>query len=224
MFLDRNVAANQLAEKLIAYKGKNPLVLAIPRGAVPMAKIITAHLGGSYDVVLVRKLRAPLYPEFAIGSVDESGWIYVADYAARAGADEQYIVYEKQLQIDAIKKRRELYTPNRGPIETKDRIVIVVDDGLATGASMIAALHKVRESKPAKLICAVPVAPRDTLKKVAALADELICLETPDDFQAVGQFYVNFPQVEDSEVVAILESAQAQDTKNIYQTHSFDWQ
>ncbi len=224
MFLDRNEAANQLAEKLIAYKGKNPLVLAIPRGAVPMAKIITAHLGGSYDVVLVRKLRAPLYPEFAIGAVDESGWIYVADYAARAGADDQYIAYEKQLQMDAIKQRRELYTPNRGPIETKDRIVIIVDDGLATGASMIAALYNVRKSKPAKLICAVPVAPRDTLKKVAALADEVICLETPDDFEAVGQFYVNFPQVEDSEVIAILESAQRQDTKNVYQTHSFDWQ
>lgn len=224
MFLDRNEAANQLAEKLIAYRGKNPLVLAIPRGAVPMAKIITAHLGGGYDVVLVRKLRAPLYPEFAIGAVDESGWMYVADYAARAGADDKYIAYEKQLQMDAIKKRRELYTPTHGPIETKDRIVIIVDDGLATGASMIAALHNVRKSKPAKLICAVPVAPRDTLKKVAALADEVICLETPDDFEAVGQFYVNFPQVEDSEVVAILESAQAQDTKNIYQTHSFDWQ
>jgi predicted phosphoribosyltransferase len=224
MFLDRNEAANQLAEKLIAYRGKNPLVLAIPRGAVPMAKIITAHLGGGYDVVLVRKLRAPLYPEFAIGAVDESGWMYVADYAARAGADDKYIAYEKQLQMDAIKKRRELYTPTHGPIETKDRIVIIVDDGLATGASMIAALHNVRKSKPAKLICAVPVAPRDTLKKVAALADEVICLETPDDFEAVGQFYVNFPQVEDSEVIAILESVQRQDTKNIYQTHSFDWQ
>ena len=224
MFLDRNEAANQLAEKLIAYRGKNPLVLAIPRGAVPMAKIITAHLGGGYDVVLVRKLRAPLYPEFAIGAVDESGWMYVADYAARAGADDKYIAYEKQLQMDAIKKRRELYTPTHGPIETKDRIVIIVDDGLATGASMIAALHNVRKSKPAKLICAVPVAPRDTLKKVAALADEVICLETPDDFEAVGQFYVNFPQVEDSEVIASLESAQRQDTKNVYQTHSFDWQ
>ena len=224
MFLDRNEAANQLAEKLIAYRGKNPLVLAIPRRAVPMAKIITAHLGDGYDVVLVRKLRAPLYPEFAIGAVDESGWMYVADYAARAGADDKYIAYEKQLQMDAIKKRRELYTPTHGPIETKDRIVIIVDDGLATGASMIAALHNVRKSKPAKLICAVPVAPRDTLKKVAALADEVICLETPDDFEAVGQFYVNFPQVEDSEVIAILESAQRQDTKNTYQTHSFDWQ
>jgi putative phosphoribosyl transferase len=224
MFLDRNEAANQLAEKLIAYRGKNPLVLAIPRGAVPMAKIITAHLGGSYDVVLVRKLRAPLYPEFAIGAVDESGWIYVADYAARAGADDKYIAYEKQLQMDAIKQRRELYTPTHGSIETKDRIVIIVDDGLATGASMIAALHNVRKSKPAKLICAVPVAPRDTLEKVAALADEVICLETPDDFEAVGQFYINFPQVEDSEVIAILESAQVQNKKNVYQTHSFDWQ
>ncbi len=224
MFLDRNEAANQLAEKLIAYRGKNPLVLAVPRGAMPMAKIITAHLGGSFDVVLVRKLRAPLYPEFAIGAVDESGWTYVADFAARAGADEKYIAYEKQLQMDVIKKRRELYTPIRGPIDPKGRIVIVVDDGLATGASMIAALHGLRASKPAKLICAVPVSPLDTLNKVAALADEVICLETPDDFQAVGQFYVNFPQVEDSEVIEILESAQMQNTKNIYQTHSFDWQ
>jgi predicted phosphoribosyltransferase len=174
--------------------------------------------------VLVRKLRAPLYPEFAIGAVDESGWTYVADYAVRAGADDQYIEYEKQLQMDVIKKRRELYTPVRGPIDTKERIVIVVDDGLATGATMIAALHGLRKTKPTKLICAVPVSPLDTLKKVVALADEVICLETPGDFQAVGQFYVNFPQVEDSEVVAILESAQVQDKANIYQTHTFDWQ
>lgn len=224
MFLDRDEAANQLAEKLIAYRGKNPLVLAIPRGAVPMAKIITAQLGGSYDVVLVRKLRAPLYPEFAIGAVDESGWTYIADYAESAGADAKYIDYEKQVQMATIQKRRELYTPIRRPINPKGRIVIVIDDGLATGATMIAALQSLRKKAPAKLICAVPVSPPDTLKKVAELADEVVCLETPADFQALGQFYVNFPQVEDSEVIAILQSAQGQNKKNIYRTHSFEWQ
>jgi|SRR5450830_30960 len=205
MFLDRDEAADKLAEKLIEYRGKNPLILAIPRGAVPMAKIIADRLGGSYDVVLVRKLRAPLYPEFAIGSVDENGWTYIADYAASAGADNEYIAYEKQAQLDIIHKRRAQYTPIRPPIDPKGRIVIVVDDGLATGATMISALHGLRDRKPARLICAVPVSPPETLRKVAALADEVVCLETPIDFQAVGQFYVNFPQVEDSEVIEILQ-------------------
>lgn len=205
MFLDRDEAANKLAEKLVQYRGKNPLVLAIPRGAVPMAKVIAEKLAGSYDVVLVRKLRAPLYPEFAIGSVDESGWTYIADYAASAGADNEYINYEKQAQMDVIQKRRAQYTPIRPPIDPEGRIVIVIDDGLATGATMISALHGLRNRKAAKLICAVPVSPPDTLRKVAALADEVVCLETPIDFQAVGQFYVNFPQVEDSEVIEILQ-------------------
>jgi len=208
MFFDRDEAANKLAEKLIAYKGKNPLVLAIPRGAVPMAKIISEKLGGSYDVVLVRKLRAPLYPEFAIGSVDESGWTYISDYAASAGADSAYIEYEKQVQMDTIKKRRAQYTPIRPPIDPKGRIVIVIDDGLATGATMISALHGLRNRNPAKLICAVPVSPPDTLTKIAELADEVVCLEAPANFQAVGQFYVNFPQVGDDEVIEILQCAQ----------------
>lgn len=205
MFFNRDEAANMLAERLKGYKGKSPLILAIPRGAVPMAKIIAESLGGTYDVVLVRKLRAPLYPEFAIGSVDESGWTYIADYATSAGADAEYIEYEKQSQMDVIKKRRAQYTPIRPPIDPDGRIVIVIDDGLATGATMISALHGLRNRKPAKLICAVPVSPPDTLKKIAELADEVICLETPSDFQAVGQFYVHFPQVEDEEVIEILQ-------------------
>ena len=224
MFLDRNEAANKLAEKLIAYRGKNPLVLAIPRGAASMAKVITSRLGGSYDVVLVRKLRAPLYPELAIGSVDESGWTYIADYAASAGADDKYIEYEKQFQMDIIQKRRAQYTPIRPPIDPAGRIVIVIDDGLATGATMISALHGLRNRNPARLICAVPVSPPETLNRVSELADEVVCLETPMDFQAVGQFYVNFPQVDDSEVIEILQSAQVQDKSNIYQSHTFEWQ
>ncbi len=204
MFHDRKDAAIRLADKLKDYKGKNPLILAIPRGAVPMAKIIAEQLQGDFDVVLVRKLRAPWNPEFAIGSIDESGWTYIADYAAEAGADKAYIEGEKQAQLAVIRERRRQYTPVRPPADPAGRIVIVIDDGLATGATMISALHGLRNCQPQKLICAVPVAPPETLKKIASLADEVICLEAPPDFSAVGQFYANFPQVEDDEVIRIL--------------------
>jgi len=207
MFHDRDEAARKLAEKLQAYKGKQPLVLAIPRGAVPMAKIIADELEGSYDVVLVRKLRAPINPELAIGSVDESGWTYIADHAASTGADSAYIEAEKQHQLAVIRQRRAQYTPIRAPEDPAGRIVIVVDDGLATGATMISALHGLRNRKPARLICAVPVAPPDTLDKVAGLADELVCLAAPENFRAVGQFYADFPQVEDEEVMQILQGS-----------------
>lgn len=206
MFRDRNDAADRLAGRLNVYRGKNPLVLAIPRGAVPMAKIIAEKLDGEFDVVLVRKLRAPFNPEFAIGSVDESGWAYIADYAESAGADEAYIASEKQAQMDTIRKRRAQYTPIRPPLDPAGRIVIVIDDGLATGSTMIAALHGLRAQKPARLVCAVPVAPPDTLARVAPMADEIVCLETPVDFRAVGQFYLHFPQVEDQEVIGLLET------------------
>ena len=205
MFYDREEAALKLAKKLEIYRGKNPLILAIPRGSVPMAKIIAEKLGGEYDVVLVRKLRAPLYGELAIGSVDESGWTYVADHAESVGADAEYIESEKQAQLETIYKRRAQYTPVRHPISPAGRIVIVIDDGLATGSTMISALHGLRNKKPAKLICAVPVSPPDTLDKIAELADEVVCLETHSDFHAVGQFYVQFPQVEDEEVIEALQ-------------------
>lgn len=205
MFRDRNEAATRLADKLKAYRGKNPLILAIPRGAVPMGKIIAAKLGGQLDVVLVRKLRAPHQAELAIGSVNESGWTYQADYAELYGADARYIETEKRLQMDTIRQRRAQYTPVRAPIDPAGRIVIVIDDGLATGATMISALHGLRASQPAKLICAVPVSPPDTLVKVAELADEVVCLEAPAFFQAVGQFYRDFPQVDDDEVIELLK-------------------
>jgi len=206
MFHDRNHAAILLAEQLKDYQGKNPLILAIPRGAVPMAKIIADQLGGEFDVVLVRKLRAPDYPELAIGSIDESGWTYIADHAASVGADSEYIEAERQQQIATIKQRRAQYTPVRPPIDPAGRIVIVIDDGLATGATMISALHGLRSRKPARLICAIPVSPPETLRKIHPLADQVVCLDAPDNFRAVGQFYVNFPQVDDEEVINILQS------------------
>ena len=204
MFNDRNDAARQLSAKLLQYRGQHPLILAIPRGAVPMAKVIASELDGDFDVVLVRKLRAPYQPELAIGSIDESGWAYIAPHAASTGASEEYIEAEKTSQMDTIRLRRKQYTPIRPPIDPSGRIVIVIDDGLATGATMISALHGLRLRNPAKLICAVPVAPPDTIKMVATMVDEMVCLEAPEYFQAVGQFYRNFAQVEDDEVIDML--------------------
>jgi len=172
-----------------------------------MAKRIAEALQGDLDVVLVRKLGAPYNAEFAVGSVDESGWTYVSDYAESAGATPAYIEQEKTRQMETMRKRRAQYTPIRPPIDPTGRIVIVVDDGLATGATMISALHSLKAKGTAKLICAVPVAPPDTIEKVAGYCDEVVCLETPFDFRAVGQFYRDFPQVEDEEVIEILKQA-----------------
>lgn len=203
-FSDREQAATRLASQLAGYRGQNPLILAIPRGAVPMAKLIADELQGELDVVLVRKLGAPFQPELAIGAIDESGWAYISDVARLTGASTAYIEQEKQAQHELLLQRRQRYTGLGASADPAGRVVIVVDDGLATGATMIAALRAIRMKHPEKLVCAVPVAPPDTLRTVSSYADEMVCLETPINFSAVGQFYEHFPQVSDEEVVDIL--------------------
>ena len=207
MFADRQDAAEQLADALAGYRGQHPLVLAIPRGAVPIGATVARRLGGELDLVLVRKLHAPGAPEFAVGAIDEGGWVYVAQHAEAVGATAAYINEQKGYQLEELARRRRLYTPGRAPVDAAGRVVIVVDDGLATGATMVAALHAVRQRRPAKLVCAVPVASPESVKLVAGYADEVVCLDTPRRFAAVGQFYGDFPQLEDEEVIRVLREA-----------------
>jgi putative phosphoribosyl transferase len=207
VFTDRLAAAEQLADALAHYRGSKPLVLAIPRGAVPIGLVLARRLEGELDLVLVRKLHAPHAPEFAVGAVDESGWTYVAPHAAAVGATGAYLQEQKEEQMQELARRRELYTPGRPAAEVKDRTVIVVDDGLATGATMLAALHAVRQRGAQRLVCAVPVASPEAVRLVGEHADEVVCLHAPRRFAAVGQFYGAFPQLADEEVIALLAQA-----------------
>jgi putative phosphoribosyl transferase len=204
IFENREQAARLLARRLNAYyRNKNPLVLAIPRGAVPMAKVIAHALGGELDVILVHKLGHPLQPELAIGAIDENGSLFLAEHAQ--GVDVKYLEAEKERQVKTLRRRRAQYTPYRSSIDPRDRFVIVVDDGIATGSTMTAALRAVRARNPKRAIAAVAVASPQAARAILREADGLVCLKVPTGFYAVGQFFVDFAQVTDDDVVSILQ-------------------
>jgi len=206
IFRNREEAARRLLEKLQHYRGRDPLILAIPRGAVPMGKILADELGGELDVALVRKLGAPGNPEYAIGAIDESGDITLRAAAWYERLPDGYIDAEAARQLAILHERRRRYTPERAAVDLRGRIVVIVDEGVATGATLRAALTLARRRRPERLVAAIGVAPRETLEEIEAAADETICLATPSPFFAVGQFYQDFSQVPDEQVISILRS------------------
>lgn len=205
-FTDRSQAGRLLADELGALGGKNVVVLGILRGGIVVAREIAAATGASLDIVLSRKIGAPMNPELAVGAVSESGELFVqSETAAYAGADNEYLKREKSRQLSEIKRRALLFRKIAPKISLAGKTAIMTDDGVATGSTMRAALWTARRERPERLIVAVPVGPRETLAEIAADADEVMTLKAPPYFNSVGRFYLRFAQVEDGEVLRILE-------------------
>lgn len=205
-FKNRSAAAYDLAHILKKKKFENLLVLAIPRGGVVLGKILAEELHGELDVLLTRKLPAPGQPEYALGAVSEDGHVYLQEEYKSPHVDlKKYVQKETAVQMDLIRKRQILFRSGKPFPKVENRSVIVVDDGIATGSTMIAALQTLQMQTPRELIVAVPVAPRDCIATLKPFCTECICLISPEIFYAVGEFYDDFDQVTDEEVIQILQ-------------------
>jgi putative phosphoribosyl transferase len=211
-FVDRQDAGRQLAARLLRFKEQRPAVLALPRGGVPVGFEIATRLEAPLDVVLVRKIGHPASPELAVGAIAEGEGIetFIGEQAvADLEVPQAYLESEITRQRREIEQRRQLYFASRPPLDIRGTTAIVVDDGIATGATMHVALRAVRRRGPARLVLAVPVAPAETLDRLGAEVDEAVCLAMPDDFGAVGFFYDDFRPVEDAAVIDLLARAAA---------------
>lgn len=210
MFINRQDAGRQLVEPIRRFAGAAPVVLALPRGGVVVGFEIASALPAPLDLVLVRKIGAPWHPELAVAAVVDgpSPVLVVNDDIVRAlGLPEDYLLRERDRQLGEIERRRAVYLAGRPRVEVAGRTAIVVDDGLATGATARAALKAIRQMRPARIILAVPVAPPDTLAMLEEECDQIVCPTVPDHFTAIGAFYGDFTQVEDAEVVDLLDRA-----------------
>jgi predicted phosphoribosyltransferase len=215
MFRNREDAAHQLAQRLKHRGLRNPLVLAIPRGGVVMGAVLARELGADLDVVLARKLRAPGQPELAIGAICENGEAFLNEYVKEDIAGmEEYLAEEYRQQLGEIARRKKLIRAVRPQAPVKGRSVIVTDDGIATGSTMLAALQVLQSKAPHEVIVAVPVVSVDRLPEIRRWCDRVVWLRAPSDFRAIGQFYEDFGQVEDEKVLAILERFAGRCDKN----------
>ena len=205
-FKDREEAGRLLAGELSGYRDHNVVVVGIPRGGVVVASALAKGLDAPVDVILAHKLGAPGHEELAIGAISEDGRMVLNQSLVHdLGVEDSFIAEEKERQMAEIRRRSFVFRRVHPKISLADKIVIVTDDGVATGATTQAALWAVRAEKPQKLVAALPVGPEDTIIRLAEDTDELVCLKTPPYFAAVGQFFEHFMPVEDEEVVKILE-------------------
>jgi putative phosphoribosyl transferase len=215
LFEDRAHAGRELADRLLQYKDRKPVVLALPRGGVPVGFEIAKALKAPLDIVLVRKIGAPWQPELAIGAVadgDHPKLVLNEDLIESIGLPPGYIEDEEKRQLAEIERRRSAYLAGRPRTSIAGMTAIVVDDGIATGATARVALQAVRQAKPERLVLAVPVAPVDTVERLRPLVDDLVCLSAPAEFGAISLFYLSFPQVSDEEVCDLLSRANAPDS------------
>lgn len=206
IFRDRLDAARHVASALEDYRSEHPLILGIPRGGVPLAKYVAGRLGTDMDLVMVRKIGAPGNPEFAIGSVTEFGDIYASEAVEAYGIPESYIRETADRELDKIASRRKTFGSLKEPVDPSGRTVIIIDDGIATGSTMISAIRSVRARNAKKVVVATPVASRQAIRSLRGEADEVVCVHEPEAFFGVSGFYEDFHQLSDADVARMLRA------------------
>ena len=205
MFRDRTDAGKKLAQALMAYRGQSIVVYALPRGGVVLGVEVARSLEAPLDLIVVRKIGHPLQPEYAIGAVAEDGYVVTNPHEI-SGLDERWFDRATAGELKEARRRRTLFLQGRRPVAVRGKIAIIVDDGLATGLTMLAAIHEIRKRGPQKVVVAVPVAAAETADKLRPEVDDLVVLHIPEWLGAIGAFYQHFEQVSDDEVVALMKS------------------
>ncbi len=214
IFVDREEAGRLLANELLRFKDQQPVVLALPRGGVPVAVEVADALHAPLDLILVRKIGAPWQPELAIAAVvdgDRPETVVNQAIVDQFGIGDSYLKEQEARQLAEIERRRQLYLADRPRAGLAGRTAIITDDGIATGATMQAALHATQRARPKRLVLAVPVAPPDTIERLRCEVDEVVCLLRPAAFGAISLFYADFHQITDDEIVSMLDRTAAVD-------------
>jgi putative phosphoribosyl transferase len=209
-FRDRRDAGEQLAERLTYLEPQHPLILGLPRGGVPVAALVAARLHAPLDILVVRKLGVPFQPELAMGAVGEEGArVLESNVIRQVGITAEQIATVEAKERAEIERRAARYRDGRTPVPLAGRVVVIVDDGIATGSTALAAIQVARHRGAARVVLAAPVAAADTARELTSVVDELVCVATPEDFGAVGRFYRDFSQTSDDEVASLLAAARA---------------